>query len=215
MQAQHADGGGYPVRFAVDYPDHPLDRVTTFFRPLVAIPILIVMGLVAGTTGQWNAGEESSRTIAASGGLLFGATLAMIVVRQKYPRWWFSWNLELSRFINRVAAYLLLLRDEYPSTDEEQAIHLELPYPDVPLDLNRWMPLVKWFLAIPHFIVLLFLWLATMFAVLIAWFAILFTGVYPRSIFDFVVGVMRWHNRVAAYAFTLVTDEYPPFSLTA
>ncbi len=212
---QHVERTDYPVRFSVDYPDHSFDRLTTFFRPFAAIPILIVVGLVAGAVGEWDAGEESSRSAAASGGLLFAATLVMIFVRQKYPRWWFDWNLELSRFVNRVAAYLFLLRDEYPSTDEEQSVHLELPYPDVPHDLNRWMPLVKWFLAIPHFFVLAFLWLAAVFAVVIAWFAIMFTGTYPRSIFDFVVGVMRWQNRVIAYAFTLVTDEYPPFSLTS
>ena len=88
-----------------------------------------------------------------------------------------------------------------------------MPYPDAERDLNRWLPLVKWLLAIPHFIVLVFLWIAAFFVVVVAWFAILFTGRYPRGLFDFVVGVGRWTNRVTAYAIVLVTDEYPPFRL--
>jgi hypothetical protein len=150
---------------------------------------------------------------AGAGGLLFFAPLLMIVFRQKYPRWWFDWNLALLRFSNRVGAYLTLLDDRYPSTDEEQSVHLDFPYPDAKEELNRFLPLVKWFLAIPHYIVLAFLYLGAIFAVLFAWFAILFTGRYPRGLFDFVVGVLRWHNRVVGYAHVLVTDRYPPFSL--
>ncbi len=141
-------------------------------------------------------------------------TLLMILFRQKYPRWSFDWNLALTRFVARVGAYLMLLRDEYPSTDEEQAVHLEIRYPDAKQDLNRWLPLVKWFLAIPHFIVLLFLLIAAMVCVVIAWFAILFSGHYPSSLFDFVVGVFRWSLRVEAYALLLTTDRYPPFALS-
>lgn len=148
-----------------------------------------------------------------AGGLLFFAPLLMILFRQKYPRWWFDWNRELLRFINRVGVYLALMDDRYPATDAEQSVRLELPYPDVPRELNRWLPLVKWFLAIPHYIVLFFLGIAALVAVIIAWFAILFTGWYPRGLFDFVEGVFRWSNRVTAYAFLLVTDRYPPFRL--
>jgi hypothetical protein len=137
----------------------------------------------------------------------------LILFRQKYPRWWFDWNLQLLRFSHRVAVYVALLRDEYPSTDEEQAVHLDLQYPDAQAGLNRWLPLVKWFLAIPHYIVLLFLAIAAFVVVVIAWFAILFTGRYPRGLFDFVVGVTRWTLRVEAYALVLTTDRYPPFSL--
>jgi hypothetical protein len=137
----------------------------------------------------------------------------MIVFRVRYPRWWFDFARELTRFGARVTAYFGLLTDQYPSTVEEQSVHLEIDYPDVERDLNRWLPLVKWLLAIPHFIVLIVLWIGVILAVVIAWFAILFTGRYPRSLFDYVVGVGRWSLRVSAYAFLLVTDRYPPFSL--
>ena len=150
---------------------------------------------------------------AGAGGLLFLGPLLMILFRQKYPRWWFDWNLELQRFSSRLAAYLALMDDRYPSTTDHQSEHLDYDYPDVVSDLNRWLPLVKWFLAIPHFVVLFFLDIAAVVAVIVTWFAIVFTGRYPRGIFDFVEGVFRWNNRVLAYAITLVTDRYPPFSL--
>jgi hypothetical protein len=199
----------YAVQLDVDYPDRELNRVTTAFRIVVAVPIIIVLGAVGGATLGFGVRASS----AAAGGLVFLAPLIMILFRQKYPRWWFDWNLMLLRFENRVAAYLLLLGDEYPSTDEDQNVHLDVRYPDVPVELNRWLPLVKWFLAIPHYIVLIALEVASLVVVIIAWFAILFTGRYPRWAFEFVVGVMRWHNRVAGYAFLLVTDAYPPFRL--
>jgi hypothetical protein len=179
-----------------------------------AIPILIVLGAVGGTTWQWSYDHGTAAAVGA-GGLLFLGPLLMILFRQKYPRWWFDFNLQLARFSTRVESYLALMSDRYPSTDEEQSVHLDLDYPNVKRDLNRWMPLVKWFLAIPHYVVLLFLGIAAGVAVIIAWFAILFTGRYPRSLFDFVEGVLRWGLRVEAYAMLLVTDRYPPFSLAA
>jgi hypothetical protein len=203
----------HPITYAVDYPDRPLNRVSTAFRIFAAIPILIVACTVSGgnSTASFN---DNVYVIAFGGGLLFAGPLLMILFREKYPRWWFDWNRELLRFGNRIGAYLALLDDRYPSTDEEQSVHLELPYPDVPAgEINRWMPLVKWFLAIPHYIVLAFLWIGAFFAVIAAWFAILFTGRYPRGLFDYVTGVIRWHNRVAGYALLLVTDAYPPFRL--
>jgi hypothetical protein len=204
----------YPVRFSVDYPDRALNRVTTAFRIFVAIPICIVVGAVSGGTWEWSHGRETTVVAAGAGGLLTFGPLLMILFRQKYPRWWFDWNLELQRFSNRVGVYLALMNDRYPSTTDHQSVHLDYDYPDVARDLNRWLPLVKWFLAIPHFVVLAFLYVAAVVVVIVAWFAILFTGRYPRSIFDFVAGVIRWQNRVIAYAITLVTDRYPPFSLT-
>ena len=207
-------GGDYPVQFSVEYPDRELNRLTSAFRIIVAIPILILIGFLTNAGWDWSDGNGDQLAL-AGGAALFFPTLLMIVFRQKYPRWWFDFNLQLSRFGSRVMAYLALMRDEYPSTDEEQAVHLDFKYPDAARDLNRWLPLVKWFLAIPHYIALFFLTIGVIVAVIIAWFAILFTGRYPRGIFNYVEGVMRWENRVAAYAFTLVTDQYPPFSLDA
>ena len=209
-------GDHYPVQFSVEYPDRDLNRVSTAFRIIAAIPILIVLGAIGGSEwSSWSNGNGGhGASIAAGGGVLFLPALLMIVFRQKYPRWWYDWNLELLRFQNRVFVYLGLLDDRYPSTDERQSVSLEFPYPDVKQGLNRWLPLVKWFLAIPHYIVLIFLGLAAIVCVIIAWFTILFTGRYPRGLFDFVVGFMRWANRVTAYAFVLVTDQYPPFRLS-
>jgi hypothetical protein len=207
---------GYPVKFSVVYPDRDLNRATTFFRIFVAIPIFIVLAAVdGGTNYSSHAGGNTWSFAAGAGGILVFGPLLMIVFRQKYPRWWFDWNLQLIRFSSRVGVYLALMDDTYPSTDEEQAVRLDLPYPDAKEGLTRWMPIVKWLLAIPHYIVLFFLSIAAFVCIVIAWFAILFTGRYPRGLFDFVEGVFRWWTRVAGYAFVLVTDEYPPFSLSA
>lgn len=180
----------YPVRLNIEYPEK-LNKLSTFFRIFYAIPILIILSLLSE--------------------YLFPAVLLMILFRQKYPRWWFDWNLAYYKFSMRVSSYLLLLRDEYPSTEEEQAVHIEMDYPDVKKDLKRGMPLVKWFLAIPHYIVLSFLYIAVFVCTVIAWFAILFTGRYPKTMFEFIVGVLRWGLRVNGYAFLLITDEYPAF----
>jgi hypothetical protein len=200
----------YPVQFDVDFPSRPLGRLSTAFRLLIAIPILIVLGMLTGETLRDN---DTTNTIVIGGAAVFLPLVLMLVFRQKYPRWWFDWNLNLLRFSNRVTAYLALLDDRYPSTDEEQAVHLDFAYPDA-RQLNRWLPLVKWLLAIPHYVVLFFLGLGVVIAVIAAWFAILLTGAYPRGLFGFVVGVLRWSNRVNGYAFTLVTDQYPPFRLS-
>jgi Domain of unknown function (DUF4389) len=209
----------YPVRFAVDYPDRDLNRVSTAFRLFAVIPIVIVLGAIGGYGGEWSGdwdGRGQTTTVAIGGaGLLFLPPLLMILFRQKYPRWWFDWNRELLRFLNRVCVYVALMDDRYPSTDEHQSVRLDFEYPDAREGLNRWLPLVKWFLAIPHYVVLFFLYLAVIVVVIVAWFAILFTGRYPRGIFGFVEGVIRWHNRVVGYAYILVTDEYPPFRLRA
>jgi hypothetical protein len=206
----------YPLRLSIDYPDRDLNRLTTFFRIIVAIPILIVLTAVSGVAwgAVWEQGGDYVRIGGTTaGGLLFFAPLLMILFRQKYPRWWFDWNLNLFRFTNRVFAYLALMDDRYPSTDEDQAVHIEIDYPNAQRDLNRWLTLVKWLLGIPHYFVLFFLYIAAFVVVLIAWFAILFTGRYPRGMFDFIEGTFRWGARVEAYAFLLVTDRYPPFSL--
>ena len=190
----------------MDYPDRPLNRLTTFFRVFVVIPIVIVLVLLEGG-GYAHAGALGV------GGLVVLPTVLMILFRQKYPRWWFDWNLELMRFSARIGVFLALMDDRYPSTDEQQTVHLDFPFPDAHNDLNRWLPLVKWLLAIPHYVVLFFLYIAALFVVIVAWFAILFTGRFPRGMFDFLVGVGRWTNRVVAYAHVLATDRYPPFRL--
>ena len=209
----------YPVGFAVEYPDRPLNRLTTAFRIFTIIPIAIVAAAIGGYSGGggYQGGSTGTTTTIVIGGtgLLFLPPLLMILFRQKYPRWWFDWNLELMRFTNRVGVYAALMDDRYPSTDEHQSVRLDFGYPDAQRDLNRWLPLVKWLLAIPHWILLAFLYLGAFFAVIAAWFAILFTGRYPRGIFRFVEGVIRWQNRVVGYAVVLVTDRYPPFRLGA
>jgi hypothetical protein len=204
----------YPANLKIDYPDKPLDRLTSFFRIFAIIPIAIILGLVANGSLRWDQGNMGGWSfILVSGSFLFLPLVLMILFRQKYPKWWFDWNLNLNRFSYRVLAYFALLRDEYPSTDEEQAVHLELHYPDAKTEIGQGWPLIKWFLAIPHYIVLFFLAIAAYVCIIIAWFAILFTGKYPKGLFEFVADVMRWGLRVGAYAFLLVTDKYPPFSL--
>ena len=204
----------YPVQYAVDYPDRALNRVSTGFRIFAAIPILILLGTITGYQSTYDTGATTTTVVVTGTGLLFAPVALMIIFREKYPRWWFDWNLELMRFMNRVGVYCALMDDRYPSTDDPQAVHLDFGHPNVGTDVNRWMPLVKWFLAIPHYFVLIFLYIGAFFAVIAAWFAILFTGRFPRGIFDYLVGVGRWHNRVVAYAGVLVTDQYPPFRLS-
>ena len=184
----------HPVRFWVDYPDRPFNRVTSAFRIFTAIPIAIIIG--------------------TAGSAVFAGIILMLLFRKKYPRWWYDWNLELSRFGNRVVAYWLLMDDRYPSTDDHQAVHLEYPEVTGP-ELNRGLPLVKWFLAIPTSSCCSSSGSQCSSSVVFVWFAILFTGRYPRGAFGFVEGVLRWGNRVGGYAFSLVTDIYPPFRLSA
>jgi hypothetical protein len=208
-------GHDYPLTFSVDYPDRSLNRMSTAFRIFTIIPIAILASTLEGGSFGAQAGGEGVRYAGGGIGILVLPVLLMLLFRKKYPRWWYDWNLQLTRFSNRIAVYFALMDDRYPSTDEEQAVHLDFPYPDAENDLSQGLPLVKWLLAIPHYIVLIFLTIGAFVSAIFAWFAILFTGNYPRSLFDFIEGVIRWHNRVAAYAFLLITDRYPPFSLQA
>ncbi len=182
------------------------DRLTAFFRIFCSIPVVIVLVLLSGF--------QSKDVHWVAPGILFLPTVLVILFRKKYPRWWFDWNCALTKFSLRVMAFILLLRDDYPALEEEQSVRVELRYPDASRDLSRGMPLVKWFLAIPHFVILAFLAAAVVVLTVVAWFAILFTGRYPASIHAFAVGVTRWGLRVNAYAFLLITDEYPPFRLS-
>ena len=206
----------YPARLTIDRPE-TLDRVTTLLRFVWIIPIVVILALVSGDRSSAVTISETGERVRTGGtSIVFSiaaATALMLLFRQRYPRWWFDFQIALARFSYRVAAYALLLRDEYPSTEDEQAVHLELAYPDAKR-LSSWLPLVKWILAIPHYIVLVILFIGVVVAVVIAWFAILITGHYPRPLFDYVVGVGRWLLRVQAYAILLVTDRYPPFSLS-
>jgi len=205
----------YPASLEIVY-QNKLDRLSSFFRIFWAIPIVIIMTLLSGSGSETYTNEAGKKVTESGGGIvggLFVATALMILFRQRYPRWWFDFNLELNRFSTRVGAYLFLLTDKYPSTEDTQSVHLNVDYPNVKKDLNKWLPLVKWFLAIPHYFALALLCSAVIPATIIAWFAILFTGKYPKGLFDYVVGVGRWLLRVTAYAFLLTTDKYPPFSL--
>jgi hypothetical protein len=204
----------YPATLSIDYPDRPLNRLTSFFRIFTVIPIAIIVALLSGgSTWRWGEHTEGWQAAPYVGGSIFLALVLMILFRKKYPKWWFDWNLALTRFSYRVSAYFLLLRDEYPSTDEQQSVHLDLVYPDAQNQLGRGWPLIKWFLAIPHYVVIFFLAIAVFWVTVFVWFAILFTGRYPRGLFDFTVGVGRWGLRVSAYALLLITDKYPAFSL--
>ncbi len=208
-----SNGDPYPVQFWVDYPETS-NRLSVLLRIILIIPILVVAATVIGTfaTGEPEL-DRGLYWIWAGGFLVFGPLL-MILFRKKYPKWWFDWNLALSRFSARIEAFFLLLRDEYPSTDEEQAVHLNIEYPDVETDLNRFLPLIKWLLAIPHYILLIVLGIMALIVTIVAWFLILILGRYPQGMFNFVVGVLRWEFRVGAYAFLLTTDRYPPFGFT-
>ena len=209
--AAAAGAVAYPVLFDVEYPDRKLNRVTTFFRLLLAIPVLILLGLLQQTMSSTS--TDYSATLLAAGGIIFVPTVLLLLCRHRYPRWWFDFNTQLLAFGYRVSIYTLFMNDEYPSTEDPQTLRLTVPYPNAKEELSRGLPLVKWLLAFPHYIVLGFLWIALLVVVTIAWFAILFTGRYPRGMFDFVVGVLRWSTRVTCYAFLLTTDHYPPFSL--
>lgn len=202
----------YPVSFDVEYPADKRNRLTVFFRVILAIPVIVLLEMFVNSSSAYN-GDSSTLAFVSIGGFLFLPTLLLLLVRHRYPRWWFDFNVNLLAFTMRVMIYVYLLRDEYPSTEDRQALDLMVVYPDAKQDLSRGMPLVKWLLAIPHYIILGFLGIAVFFVTLIAWLAILFTGRYPRGLFDFTVGTLRWTTRVSAYAILLTTDRYPPFSL--
>jgi hypothetical protein len=208
---QHSSGG-YPLTFSVDYPERPLNRLSTLLRLPAALPILFLATLLTGTGDRAWIGQHTFGVASGGVALLLFPVAVMLLFRRKYPRWWFDWNRELIRFLNRIAIYLTLMDDRYPSTEEQQAVHLDLEFPDAGR-LSRWQPFVKWLLAIPHYLVLVMLHLAGLACAVVAWLAILFTGRYPRPLFDFIEGIFRWNNRVIAYMALLTTDRYPPFSL--
>jgi hypothetical protein len=187
----------YPVTFDVEYPER-LSRWKVVFKPwLLALPAYFMLYII-GSAVQY----------------IVPFAFFSILFRRRYPRWSFDFMLAFYRYQYRVIAYgVNLWRDDYPALEDPQAVRLDVQYPE-PQTLNRWLPLVKWLLAIPHYIVLLFLFFAGFAVLVIVWFAILFTARYPKGLFDFTVGINRWGLRVTAYAFLLMRDEYPPFSLS-
>jgi len=201
----------YPVDLDVQYPTEPRNRVTVLFRVVLAVPVVLLLALFQGTSVS----VDTPNGGALLGGFLFLPTLLLLLFRHRYPRWWFDFNVQLFALVNRISVYLLLLRDEYPSTEDRQALDLRVPYPDAKTALSRGLPLVKWLLAIPHYIVLVILSIGVVVAVIIAWFAILLSGRCPRGIHDFLVGYLRWSARVYCYALLLTTDRYPPFRLAS
>ena len=215
----NSGGSDYPVQLSIDYQESS-NRLSVLLRIILIIPIALVISAVGGASAWFTGNVDVDEQITTygipfiAGGWLILGPLLMILFRKKYPKWWFDWNLALARFTARIEAFLLLLRDEYPSTDEEQAVHLNIEYPNAENDLNRFLPIIKWLLAIPHYIVLTILGILAFVVTILAWLLILILGRYPQGMFEFVVGVLRWEYRVGAYAFLLTTDRYPPFSLS-
>lgn len=196
----------YPVNLSIDYCEK-LSRVKTLFRIILIIPIVILFmtiggGIAIGKTGAY----------LGAGGALILAPLLMILFRKRYPRWWFDWNHNLLRFQQNVSTYFFCLIDEYPSVDGSPKVRVDIDYPESD-DLMRGMPLIKWLLAIPHYIVLIALSIVALIVLIIGWFAVLFTARYPRPLFNYIVGYHRYGLRVLAYAFLMMTDKYPPFRL--
>ena len=192
-----AGASSYPVQYSIEYPESS-SRLKALFRLILILPIGVILYLVGGFSGA-----------------IFPALVLVLLFRKKYPKWWFDLNVESQRFSARVWAYFFLLRDEYPSTDEQQAVQLSLEYPDGDNAVNRWLPLIKWLLALPHWIILSVLSIVFLIVVVISWIAIIITGKHPRGLFDFLMGYSRWAARTTAYAFLLTTDRYPPFRFGA
>ena len=178
--AQSGASSDYPVQFSVDYPESR-NRLSVLFRLILAIPIVIVGAAVGGHIDMGDAELTESFAPLYAGGVLWIGPLLMIVFRKKYPKWWFDWNLELSRFTTRIESFILVLRDEYPSTDEEQSVHLQIEYPNAETELNRILPIFKWLLAIPHYIILAILWVLAIVATILAWLSILGPGPVSRG----------------------------------
>ena len=182
------------------------NRLTAFFRIILVVPALVFLASFSPTS----AFSEDNLGIYA--GLLALPAALAIVVRQVYPSYVLAFNEALLSLQTRVDAYILLLTDEYPSIEENDVVSVTFPEVDAK-QLNRWLPLVKWFLALPLYLVGIVYVIYAAFLTLIAWFSVLFTGNYPEFCAEGVVGTIAYWNRVAGYALLLVTDEYPTFSL--
>jgi hypothetical protein len=197
----------YPAQLSIKY-NNKSNRVTVFFRLFLVLPILIIFILLLGLLVQ----DNDSNAVQIGGGFLFFPIMLMIVFRQKYPKWWFDWVYELTKFVNRVSAYMMLLTDKYPSTDEEQDVEVSLEYPNVKEDLNRYLPLIKWLLAIPHLLIMIIFLVLWLLLSPIVWLIVLIMGKMPEKLFNFLVGFLRYVLRVGAYSILLITDKYPSFN---
>jgi len=183
------------------------DRISALFRIILVIPMAIFLASFSPSDYS----STDSPNFLAVGFLALPVALA-IIVRQIYPSYLLAFNEALLSLQTRVDAYVLLLTDEYPSIEENDVVSVVFPPVDAKL-LNRWLPLVKWFLAIPLYVVGLFYILYSLLLTIFAWFNVVFTGNYPEKCAEGVVGTIAYWNRVAGYALLLVTDEYPTFSL--
>jgi len=182
------------------------NRLTAFFRLILVVPAFIFISSFAPTASF---SDDGSAILA---GLLALPAALAIVVRQVYPSYVLAFNEAVLSLQTRVDAYLLLLSDQYPSIEENDVVSVTFPEVDAK-QLNRWLPLVKWLLALPLYLVGIVYFIYAALLTLLGWFSILFTGNYPEVCAEGVVGTIAYWNRVAGYAFLLVTDEYPTFSL--
>lgn len=192
------------VEITVDADLGPRKRLSVFFRPLLLLPVVILLSLLGGSSLS----DDSSW-----GSTVFLALALIVIFTGTYPTWLLTFIHGLQAFELKIGAYALLLRDEYPSLADRPFAQVLYPNIEGGARLKRFMPLVKWFLAIPHYVVLLLTGIAVFLLTVLAWFSILFTGRYPTSFLPFVVGWLKYYNRVVGYAFTLVTDQYPQFRL--
>jgi len=183
------------------------NRLTAFFRLVIVMPVAIYVSAFAIdsiSTDTWGY---------SLGGLIFLPTLLALVFRGIYPSYALAFNHALISLETRVNAYALLLTDDYPSIEENDIVKITLPEVGEGSQLNRYLPLIKWFLAIPLYVMAIIYLVYGLFLTLFAWLSILFSGKYPVWCADAMVGILAFYNRVYGYAFILITDEYPSFSL--
>mmetsp|Transcript_12298 Transcript_12298/g.29571 ORF Transcript_12298/g.29571 Transcript_12298/m.29571 type:complete len:269 (-) Transcript_12298:213-1019(-) len=195
-QDENPPSSSYPARLEVDYREDDVSRIEVLLRIFKIIPVLLFSAFVGST--------------------LYLSTLIMVMFQLKYPRWWFDFRLEYKRYSTRIGTFVALMTDKYPSTTDEQIVHLDIDYPgqDVSQSMNRWGPLYKIILSVPHFFICFALKIGYLLALVVVWIYLLVAGgKYPKFIFDYIVSYWRWSLRYDAYTFLLVTDEYPPFSM--
>jgi cobalamin synthase len=198
---------GYPVSFDVEPQTADRNRLTTAFRLILAIPQVLIVGSPGSISFGANSGTGAFGAVVSVTSVL---SWFAILFTGRYPRGLWDLAKMYMRWRANVVAYVALLRDEYPPFGTgAYAVTFDVEYPE---QSNRWSVAFRLILAIPQLLALVVVLLAWVVTVIIAWFAILFTGRYPQGLYGFGVGVQRWTLRVQAYLF-LMRDEYPPFSL--